>query len=481
MEQRDGDLVHTYLVQIGAIPLMSRGEELAAARQIAHSRRRFRHCLLGTDYGLRAAARLLGHVIRGSMRMDRVLDVLTGGRTPRGRVLALVQCNLKTLKHLLRCNREDFDLAIDKGRPPPRRRAAWRRIVRRRHKAADLVEETRPRIEHLQPLLAELRQVYARMDALLAELAELRGAKVPDCRVVQRKEELRQLIEWTGHGPAALRHRLARAVRCQRAYDEGRRRLAAGNLRLVVSIAKRYRNRGLGFLDLIQEGNTGLMRAVDKFDHARGFKFCTYATWWIRQAISRAVADQSRTIRVPVHMMERMGKVQDVAQHLVQQKGGDPSLEETAEAAGLSVDEADRALRMRRQPLSLDQAVGQDHTYRADLVEDDHPDDPLRRLNHESLKSRLADALAMLEYREREIIRLRYGLADGFTYTLRNVAEIFSVSRERIRQIESDALRKLQQPNRSHRLAGFLDVPISPPLPEEHPPLLWTLPIGPRA
>jgi len=472
MEERDGDLVHTYLVQIGAVPLMTRGEELAAARQIARARRRFRHCLLETDYGLRAAARLLGRVASGSMRVDRALDLLTGNRIPRGRVRALVESNLKTLGHLLPRNREDLELAIDKGRPPPERRAAWRRIVRRRRKAVRLVEEARPRIEHVQSVLVDLRQMSARVDTLLAELAELRGARVPDCRVVQRKEELRQLAQWSGQSPAALRHRLARAARWLQAYDEGRRKLAAGNLRLVVSIAKRYRNRGLGFLDLIQEGNTGLMRAVDKFDHTRGFKFCTYATWWIRQAISRAVADQSRTIRVPVHMIETMGRVQDVAQHLIQQKGGDPTVEETAEAAGVSIDDAHRALRMRRQPFSLDQTLGQDYSYRGDLLEDDSQEDPLQRLNLESLRSRLADALAVLEYREREIIRLRYGLADGFTYTLKNVAEIFSVSRERIRQIESDALRKLQQPNRSHKLAGFLDTPIPAPL--------MSVPVGPQ-
>ena len=257
-----------------------------------------------------------------------------------------------------------------------------------------------------------------------------------------------------------LRRRLARIAALQQVHDAARQELSTANLRLVVAIAKRYRNRGISFLDLIQEGNTGLMRAVDKFDSGRGFKFSTYATWWVRQAISRAIADHSRTIRIPVHMLGTVEKVLDAGRRVTQHRKGRPTIEETAQAAGLSLAATGRALRANRRMLSLDEPLGDEgENYLGELLPDERRDDPLLGINQDALRLRITEALKSLNYREREIIRLRYGLSDGYAYTLSEVGKIFSVTRERIRQIECEALRKLQQPSCARKLAEFLDHP----------------------
>jgi RNA polymerase primary sigma factor len=257
-----------------------------------------------------------------------------------------------------------------------------------------------------------------------------------------------------------LERYLVRVDRLAEQHEEGRRDLSAANLRLVVSIAKKYRNRGLSFLDLIQEGNTGLMRAVDKFDPARGFKFATYATWWIRQAITRAIADQSRTIRVPVHMLTTMDRLRDAQQEFIQQYDREPTLEESARRIGLPLEKAELAMKTCRRPVSLDEPVGdqKDMDLRELLSEEADPADAVD-LDQGALRGQIERALMQLNYREREIIRLRYGLSGGDGYTMEMLGEIFSVSRERIRQIESDALEKLKDPPTANRLSPFLDHP----------------------
>ncbi|MEK7804104.1 MAG: sigma-70 family RNA polymerase sigma factor, partial [Planctomycetota bacterium] len=222
--------------------------------------------------------------------------------------------------------------------------------------------------------------------------------------------------------------------------------------------AKKYRNRGLSFLDLIQEGNTGLMRAVDKYEYRRGYKFSTYATWWIRQAITRSIADQARTIRIPVHMIETMSKIRNVSKKLLQDKGREPTLEEIAREVKITVAEARRVLKISRHQISLDRPVGEseDSSF-GDFIEDEKAESPVSAATQEMLKDKIDCVLETLTYREREIIKLRYGIGDGYTYTLEEVGKIFKVTRERVRQIEAKAVRKLQHPIRSRKLEGFLD------------------------
>jgi RNA polymerase primary sigma factor len=240
-------------------------------------------------------------------------------------------------------------------------------------------------------------------------------------------------------------------------YEQVKRELSSGNLRLVVSIAKKYRNRGLSFLDLIQEGNTGLMRAVDKYEYRRGFKFSTYATWWIRQAITRAIADQARTIRIPVHMIDVLSRLRNVAKQLQQELRREATCEEIAKVADVSVEETRRVLSIGRQPVSLDRPVGEseDSSF-GEFLEDSSSDNPVLSASQCLLRDKIDGLLKTLTYREREIIRLRYGLGDGYTYTLEEVGRIFKVTRERVRQIEAKAVKKLQHPVRCQQLEGFL-------------------------
>ena len=465
------DPVRMYLMQMGEIPLLTRQQEVTAARHIEQTRFFYRNWMLSTDFMLQGATKLLEQVRDGRLRLDRTIEVSVTNASEKIAIMRRIGPNIKTLRHLLQRNYSDFHTAISRRISMTERRAAWKRLVVRRNKAVRLIEEMNLRTNRLEPMFQKLRTIEHQMQTLKSRLAQAkRTGFVEGTTVEQMLRELRYLMRITYETPATLQRRVQRVSNYRCDYDAAKRDLSAGNLRLVVSIAKKYRNRGLSFLDLIQEGNTGLMRAVDKFEYARGFKFSTYATWWIRQAITRAIADQSRTIRVPIHMIDTMSKVRQITRELYQELGRAPSVEETAEKAGMSMEDAQVVIKMARQPLSLDQPVGdQDDSFFGEFVEDYRDNDPLYETNQTTLKQQIQDAMQTLNYREREILKLRYGLADGYAYTLEEVGKIFQVTRERVRQIESKAVKKLQHPHRSKSLVSFLD---GAELPEVFDPLL---------
>ncbi len=452
------DPVRMYLTQMGEIPLLTRRQEIDLAKEIEVTRRKFRRRLLECDYVIRYAVDQLRRVHLGELPFDRTLQVSVTDRLEKDQIVGRMPRNLAALEVLIERNAEDYRIATRRSVPLNERLAAWKRLGARRRRCVKLVEELGLRTQRLENHIPRLREFSHRVDQLREQIARHRETGSPRYVIEPLVCEYRNILQATQETPTSLRNRVRYLDSVYALYQHAKRGLSEGNLRLVVSIAKKYRNRGLSFLDLIQEGNAGLMRAVDKFEYRRGFKFCTYATWWIRQAITRAVADQSRTIRIPVHMVEAMTKVRAVSRQLQQEMGREPTIEETAIAAETTVEEARRVLAMSRYPISLDRPVGNSEDSQfGDLLPDSAAESPAQGAGIEMLRGRIEKVLKTLSYREREIIKLRYGLGDGYSYTLEEVGHIFKVTRERIRQIEAKAVRKLQQPSRAGELNGFLD------------------------
>ncbi|WP_303652631.1 RNA polymerase sigma factor RpoD [Paludisphaera mucosa] len=457
ISRRIDDPVRMYLTQMGEIPLLTREQEINLAKKIEVTRKKFRRKVLECHFALALVVDVLKKVAEGELPFDRTVKVSVTENLEKDQILGRMPHNLATLTHLMECNVRDFK-AFVRDREPVSRAGLINDLKRRRFKAVNLVEELSIRTQKVQPLMKRLEQIAVRMNELLFQLREHRAGRAGKEDRANLVKELKDLMRITLESPKSLRRRVEIMNSRFKEYEQAKRELSGGNLRLVVSIAKKYRNRGLSFLDLIQEGNTGLMRAVDKYEYRRGYKFSTYATWWIRQAITRAIADQARTIRIPVHMIETMSKLRNVSKKLLQEKGREPTIEETAKAANISVEETRRVMKISRHPISLDRPVGEsEDSYFGDFIEDEAVESPINAATQEMLKDKIDQVLKTLTYREREIIKLRYGLGDGYTYTLEEVGRIFKVTRERVRQIEAKAVRKLQHPVRSRQLEGFLE------------------------
>ena len=412
-ESWSDDPVRMYLTQMGEIPLLTRQQEIQLAKKIEVTRRRFRTRLLECDYVIQAAFKVLKRVHEGELPFDRTVQVSVTDRLEKEQILGRLPHNLRTLEVLLKRNRRDYRAVFEPVASP--RRNAGRRGSGSHAAGGGPCGSSKswacgrsgsrtddPHAGGVQP---------PRRRAARGKSWSTSRSRGPSAERKPLLNEYRHVLLATQETPTSLRNRVASLKEVYSEYQQAKRELSEGNLRLVVSIAKKYRNRGLSFLDLIQEGNAGLMRAVDKFEYRRGFKFCTYATWWIRQAITRAVADQSRTIRIPVHMVETMSRVRNVSRQLLQDLGREPTIEETARKARTTVDEARRVLAMSRYPISLDRPVGNSEDSQfGDLLPDGTAESPATGASQEMLRSRINKVLKTLSYREREIIKLRYGL-----------------------------------------------------------------------
>jgi RNA polymerase primary sigma factor len=451
------DALGLYLRQMGAIPLLDRKQELALAERLERRRRQYRMTALLNWRTLSKVVQTFELVLAGRLALDPTIDVVkTLGRT-REHILAIMPANVKTLKRLLANSEADFrnlERATAVTVQKRIRRDLWRAL----RKAIRLTEELSPRIDLLDRWSDEMMSVARQMQQLQKQTEGNARSAADRERRTKLAKHLRELRAEMRATPEYLTRLSTMLLHRRTLYQRSRRELAEGNLRLVVSIAKRYRSRGLPFSDLIQEGNRGLMRAVDKYEHRRGFKFGTYATWWIRQGITRALADHARTIRVPCHQVGTLAAVERVRGELSIQHGREPTVEEIAAVLGVTTEETQSLRAVARHPVSLHEPLGGDgERALEDFLNDPDATNPGQQVDQHLLRERITEVLRSLTPREREVIELRFGLRDGQPRTLEEVARTYGITRERIRQIEARGLLKLRQPLRSERLADFAD------------------------
>lgn len=457
-ERWNSDPIRLYLSQLADIPLLTREEEVAASRKIEQTRRRFRRVVLSSPTAVCEATRLVRDVCEERAAFDRTIKKNLSERLSKEAIQNRMPANLETLERAVDKLRADWRRLRSPSTPPEEKAKIKRETNLRRRRCALLLEELSLRTRRAHAIVKTMKATSARFAELRDYIRSPRYAVASPNRRAAIRAEWRALRRKAQESPRSLERRLEKIARYQREYEEAKSALSRGNLRLVVSIAKKYRNRGMSFLDLIQEGNTGLMRAVDKFEYRRGYKFSTYATWWIRQAITRAISEQARTIRIPAHMIDALSKLRTIQKNEFQRSGRELSVEELAARSGMRVEEVERVFQTGASPISLERPIGDyDDANFGDFVADTSYERPEKSAGNQMLRKELDKLLKTLTPREREIIKLRYGFKNGYMYTLEEVGRIFEVTRERVRQIEAKAVKKLQTPGRSRRLLGFLD------------------------
>jgi RNA polymerase primary sigma factor len=452
------DALGLYLRQMGAIPLLNREQEVALAKRLEHRRSRYRHAALGSWRTLDEVVQVFERVLAEECALDPTIDVVKTLALSRDEIIKRMPHNVKTLRRLITTADADFR-TLERASTATARKRMRRELYRRLRKAIVLAEELSPRIDLLDRFVDELAVRARQMADLQREIDHCGRSAADRERCTRLIKQLRDLKLETQTNPEDLMRLIHVLEQRRKHYQKARRELAEGNLRLVVSIAKRYRSRGLPFSDLIQEGNRGLMRAVDKYEHRLGYKFGTYATWWIRQGITRALADHARTIRVPCHQVGTLAAVERVRGELSVASGREPTVEEIAAVLGVTPEETQSLRAVSRHPVSLHEPLGGDgERALEDFLNDPDAASPGRTVDQHLLRDRIGEVLRSLTPREREVIELRFGLKDGQPRTLEEVARAYGITRERIRQIEARGLLKLRQPLRSQRLAEFAEL-----------------------
>lgn len=457
----EDDPFQYYLSQMSHIPLLSKEEELALAEEIDLSRHAFRKAILSTKLAHCEAIKILEEVLSGELIFEKTLTFRSNKKVKKEVILGWLEDAVEKLKKISRQNTQDFD-KIELGDFSSKEvQKLFGRIKERQKKSVDLLEMFHINLSQILYWKKKLREVLDNLLEVQNHIESLKTKKNKKAReeFENLEEKLRYNQEKTWDSPEGLQKRLEFIEGEFQKYKQAKDQLSRGNLRLVISIAKRYRNKGLPFMDLIQEGNTGLMRAAEKFDHTLGFKFSTYATWWIRQSISRAIAEKSRLVRLPIYMSDLLLKARYTVAKFIQEKGRNPEVEELSEILEIDKEELERILQLSKFPLSLSSPLGIDE--RDGCLSDfmaDESSSSLTPARYETLRDQLENLLETLTDKEKEVLELRFGLNKQRIHTLEELGQKYNVTRERIRQIEIRALRKLKHPARSHQLESLLEI-----------------------